>query len=189
MYVCMYVCFYLFTMYVFIQLCKYYVCMYVFKVKIFCASRSSCVKQNMYNVRIYACTNSMCVCMYVYMIVCMNVLPGLHDGVRGAGCGGSAAAGRSLRRQLHGDRREDAGRRPPFQGMYVCMYVICICVYRYHFHLRKRQFYAQDLKFMYMCVLCMYVYVCFRPSACMYVCVYVCIICVCSSLISSVCIR
>ena len=72
--------------------------------------------------------------------------------------------------------------------MYVCM-CLCICVYRYHFHLRKRQFYAQDLKFMYMCVLCMYVYVCFRPSACMYVCVYVCIICVCSSLISSVCIR
>ena len=51
----------------------------------------------------------------------------------------------------------------PSRGMYVCMYV-CMCL--------LRRITLQEKKFLDICIVCMYVYVCIY--VCIYVCLYIC---------------
>ena len=120
----------------------------------------------------------------MYVCMCVYAGAGLHDGVRGAGRGGPAAAGRLIRGQLYGHRCENAGRRPPLQGMYKCMYIyVCeiICSSCCHTIILRRPSGELQDKTERFVSLSMYVcmYVCMSKTlvyVCMQYYVYVCMV-------------
>ena len=120
----------------------------------------------------------------MYVCMCVYAGAGLHDGVRGAGRGGPAAAGRLIRGQLYGHRCENAGRRPPLQGMYKCMYIyVCekICSSCCHTIILRRPSDELQDKTERFVSLSMYVcmYVCMSKTlvyVCMQYYVYVCMV-------------